>query len=42
LFNGGNDGLEYNPKTNLYKNLKWISFLRYKKGTRFESLLLLC
>ena len=22
LFNGGNDGLEYNPKTNLYKNLK--------------------
>lgn len=22
LFNGGNHGLEYNPKTNLYKNLK--------------------
>jgi hypothetical protein len=22
LFNGGNNGLEYNPKTNLYKNMK--------------------
>jgi hypothetical protein len=22
LFNGGNNGLVYNPKTNLYKNLK--------------------
>jgi hypothetical protein len=28
LFNGGNKGLKYNPKTNLYK---WL--FKIKKGT---------